>query len=253
MRHVPGANWEVASSKLFTLFALRITGDFTLMREHYRQYLGEARQRGDHYVESTMRRLCVPMWLAADDPGEAARELSRATWVPESSGYHVQHFHELVARGEIALYTGEPADEAAMREGLERLSRSLLLRITMVRLQHEYFLGRHALAGKEALKAVEGHAKILMKLGNPVGQVWARVLRAGVALASSDKSRADAMLVAADKAANDAGMKLTSAVARYRLAELRKDDALLAQCSTEMSALGVRVPSKIAALLLPTR
>jgi eukaryotic-like serine/threonine-protein kinase len=253
LRRVPGASWELASSKLFFLFAVRMVGDYGLMRERYRQYLVEAQQRGDHYTESTMRRVCVPMWLADDAPIEAAHELDRATWVPDVAGYHVQHFHELIARGEIALYTAEPADEAALREGSKRLSSSLLLRITSIRIQHEYLLGRLALVGSGVASSVQRHARALASFDNPVAQVWARLLRAGVALCAVDKGRSEALLIAAERAAVAAGMKLTAAAVRFRLAELRNDDALLAASSTEMTALGIRMPHKMTALLLPTR
>jgi hypothetical protein len=223
------------------------------MRQRYRQYAVEAHQRGDRYVESTMRRVCVPMWLADDNPAEAVRELARATWVPETAGgYHVQHFHELIGRGEIALYTGEPADEAALEDGMRRLSSSLLLRITSIRIQHEYLLGRLALAGTGTTKDVERHARNLGKLDNPIARVWAHALRVGAAIRAGDKARAKALIPAADKAATAAGMKLTSAVIRFRLAELEADDMLLTDVCVEMDALGIRSPIKMAALLIPT-
>ncbi len=251
MRRVPGASWEVASMKLFFFFAGRVIGDYVRMRERYRQYLVEAQQRGDRYVESTMRRVCVPMWLADDDPAEAARELTRATWVPETTGYHVQHFHELIGRGEIALYTGEPADEAALQDGFERLSRSLLLRIMSIRIQHEYLLGRLALAGDRAPTIVERHARTLAKRDNSVARVWGQLLRVGAAIRAGDTARAEMLIAAAEKGAVAAGMKLTASAVRFRLAELRGDDTLLAAASAEMTELGVRIPAKMAALLIP--
>jgi hypothetical protein len=252
VRRVPGANWEVASMKVFQMFVIRVIGDYTLMRERYRQYAVEAQQRGDRYVESTMRRVCVPMWLAEDDPAEAAREIARATWVPATAGYHVQHFHELIGRGEIALYSGEPADEAALQDGFEQLSRSLLLRISSIRVQYEYLRGRLALAGSGGPKAAERHARTLARIANPVAQVWAQVLRAGAAIHAGNSARAETMMLAADDAAVTAGMKLTSAAIRYRLAEVRRDEALLAGASDDMRALGVRVPAKVTTLLFPT-
>ena len=252
MRRVPRASWEVASMKLFFLFVMRVIGDYAAMRERYRQYVVEAKQRGDRYVESTMRRVCVPMWLADDNPAEAARELERATWVPETSGYHVQHFHELIGRGEIALYTGEPAEEAALRDGLERLSSSLLLRISSIRIQHEYLLGRLAIAGDGTRKTVEQHARALVRSGNPVAKVWGQLLRAGAAIRDDDKARAETILDSALTDAIAAGMKLSAAAARLRLAQLRGDEALLLAACQEMDALGIRVPAKMTDLLVPT-
>jgi hypothetical protein len=231
---------------------MRMVGDYNAMRDRYRQYLSEARQRGDQYVDSTLRRLCVPMWLADDDPAEAHRELKRATWVPaESSGYHVQHFHEFLAKGEIALYSGEKPNDAELREEIQRLSNSLLLRIHSIRFQYEYFLARLELAHGGDIKKVERYAKGLAVFKNPISDVWQRMLYGAAAIAHRNKGKAEAHLLAADKLAVAAGMMLTSAVVRYRLAELRGED--VAACEAEMRSLGVRVPSKMAALLLPTR
>ena len=252
VRRIPGANWEVASSKLFYLMASRLVGDYVAMRHVYREYLAEARQRGDRYVESSMRRICVPMWLADDDAVAAARELELATWVPPSNRYHVQHFHELIARGEIALYTGEPADEAALQDGIAQLSSSLLLRIQTVRTQFDFLLGRLALARNAANKQVEQHARALAKTAHPVGLVWAATLRAGVALRAPDKARAESLVGAAESAASGAGMTLLACALRYRLAELRSDSATRTAAIDEMTKLGVRTPHKMTGLLVPT-
>jgi hypothetical protein len=252
MRRIPGASWEVSSMKLFFMFVIRVIGDYGMMRRRYQQYAVEAQQRGDRYVESTMRRVCVPMWLADDDPAEAAREIDRATWVPETSGYHVQHFHELIARGEIALYTGAPTEVEALRDGLDRLSKSMLLRIQSIRIQHDYLLGRLALAEGQDARVVERHTRQLARAHNPVAAVWAEILRGAAAVRAGDRDRAVRLLSAADESAVAAGMKLSSAAIRRRLAELREDDALLTAASADMASLGIRAPAKMTALLIPT-
>jgi hypothetical protein len=252
LRRVPGANWELSSAKLFWMFAVRVIGDYALMRRRYQQYTAEAQQRGDRYVESSVRRVCVPMWLADDDPAEAARELDRATWVPETTGYHVQHFHELIARGEIALYTGEPADVERLREGFERLSRSLLLRVMTVRIQLDYLLGRLAIVGEGGIGTAERHARALARADNKVARIWAQLIRAGAAIRAGDRAAATTLLEAAEEASLAAGMKLSTAAVRRRLAELRGDDALLDSASSDMAALGIRAPAKMTGLLIPT-
>jgi hypothetical protein len=251
MRHVPGTNWENASMKLFSMFAMRFIGDYAAMRPRYEQYAVEAQQRGDQYVDSTMRRVCVPMWLAEDNPPEAARELERAAWVPDSDAFHVQHFHELIARGEIALYTGEAADVARLEDGFERLSSSMLLRITSVRTQYEYLRGRLALAEGGDPRTADKFARALGREAYRPARVWSRLLRAGAALARDQGERAAEQLGTAEAFANEYGMKLTSAVVRRRLAELRGDEALSIAATADMASLGVRAPAKMTALLLP--
>src|SRR5690606_24378707 len=103
---------------------------------------------------------------------------------------------------------------------------------------------RLALAGDRAPKLVERHARTLARRKNPVARVWALLLRVGAAIRAGDSARAEVLIAAADRAAVAAGMKLTSAAVRFRLAELRGDDELLAATSAEMTELGVRVPAK---------
>ena len=251
MRHVPGATWELASMKLFSLFAMRFIGDYAAMRPRYERYAVEAQQRGDQYVDSTMRRACVPMWLADDNPDEAARELERASWIPEHVAFHVQHFHELIARGEIAVYTGEPADVARLHEGFDHLSKSMLLRITSVRTQYEYLRGRLAIAELRDPRAAEKYARQLGRESYRPARVWAHVLRAGAAMLRDERERAAEHLAAAETAATDVGMKLTAAVARRRLAELKGDEALSIAATSDMATLGIRAPAKMTALLVP--
>jgi len=255
LRQVPGSNWEMASIKLFSLFAMRFVGDYAAMRPRYDRYAAEAQQRGDQYVDSTMRRVCVPMWLADDNPAEAARELERATWVPANEGFHVQHFHELIARGEIALYTGEPAERVRLDEGLARLARSLLLRIDSIRAQHAYLLGRIAIVEGD-LRTAERHARALAHDANTQAQVWSLVLRAGAAAARGDAAHAVEWLAAAATAADRGGMKLTRACVQRRIAELRgrpEDEQLGIYATADMTALGVRAPARMTSLLVPTR
>ena len=123
-----------------------------------------------------------------------------------------------------------------------------------IRVQHEYLLGRLALAGNRAPKDVERHARTLAKFDHPVARVWAGLLRAGAAIRAGHKDRAVTLLESAHDGAVAAGMKLTAVATRFRLAELRGDDPLLscASASAEMTPLGVRVPAKMTALLIPT-
>jgi eukaryotic-like serine/threonine-protein kinase len=252
MRQIAGNTWEFNTTRLFLIYAMRFVGDYAEMRRHYDDYLADAQQRGDRYVDSTMRRVCVPMWLAADDPAEAARELARATWVPDTTAFHVQHFHELIALGEIALYDARPPDEARIRDGQDRLERSMLLRITSIRVQWDYLRGRLALAGWGGARVAARHARSLARHPSGAARVWANLLRGGAAAIRGDQVRAIAALEAAADQATAIGMRLSAAVARRRLAELRggDHDAAVATAA-EMAALGVRAPDRIARLLLP--
>jgi tetratricopeptide (TPR) repeat protein len=248
LRAAPGNNWERSTARLFLLFSLRLIGDYVTIRLKYEEYKTDARDRGDRYLESTMRRSCVSMWLAEDDARGAVRELVRATWVPPADRFHVQHFHELVAWAEIGLYHGVFDERAQLDDRFDRLGKSMLTRVESVRVQTDYLRGRLAIAGQLPEAEARRAARKLAKEKNPMAKVWAIVVEAG-----ADATRAASLYERAAEAAEQAGMRSTAATARWRLAELRDDAALRARAEAEMATLGVRNPARMCALLAPIR
>jgi hypothetical protein len=234
------------------MFALRYIGDHKAMRAKYERHKQDALERGDKYLESTLRRLCVTTFLAENDARGAVRELVRATWVPPAGRFHVQHFHELVAWCEIALYRGVLDDRAQIDDRFARLERSLLLRIESVRLQHSYLRGRLALAGHLPETEVPRAIRKLQKEKNPLAGVWALVLEAGTHSAA-DAPRAAGLYDQAAEAGDRVSMRATAAAARWRAADLRKDAAKRTQAEEELAALGVRKPKRMCAMLVPVK
>jgi tetratricopeptide (TPR) repeat protein len=252
LERAPGNSWESSSARLFQLFSLRFIGDFVEMRARYEDYLADAVSRGDRYLESTMRRACVSMWLAFDDTATAVAELQRATWAPPADRFHVQHFHELVAWAEIGLYTGSIDERARLADRFTRLERSLLTRVSSIRLATAYVRGRLAIAGHlpegEARKSV----RRLAAESTPLSNVWAAILDACGAAARSEPDAAAGFARAAD-AATVAGMRLTEVVARWRVATLRADPELRERAEQTFRELGVRDAERTSDLIAPIR
>jgi eukaryotic-like serine/threonine-protein kinase len=249
IRQIPGSTWELHSTRIFGLFALRNLGDFLEMRRRYDAYLVDAGLRGDQYLDSTMRRTCTGMWLAEDDPGEALRDIERARWVPDTTAFHLQHYLELIARGDIALYAGEPVD--GRLDGMfVRMSRSMLTRIVSVRTQGDYLRGRLAIRAGDLGRAAAA-ARRLGREANLLSRIWADLLRTAIARGKGDGDGAARTLDRVVDACGPAGMSATRGVARWRLAELRRDDTLGAAAEAELTALGVRRPDLTARLVLP--
>jgi hypothetical protein len=257
MGQVPGATWARVSSRIFHVFALRFVGDFTVLRERYDQFMVDAELRGDQYLSSTLRRACPILWLAEGAPDEAARDLARASWVPESAGgFHVQHFHELVAHGEIALYTGARQEPARMAELAARLDASMLRRVVSIRDQADYLDGRLAIAegGPGAERRARRAADALAGRDQPIAAVWSQLLRGGAELMAGAADRARDVYATADIDAARAAMKAASAVARLRLGGTiggAEGEAITAAARKELAVLGVRDPDHFAQVLAP--
>jgi tetratricopeptide (TPR) repeat protein len=251
-RHAPGNSWESSSVRLFQMFALRYVGDHVTARAKYERYKQDASERGDRYLESTLRRLCVTTFLAEDDARGAVRELVRATWVPPVGRFHVQHFHEFIAWCEIGLYRGVIDERAQMDDRFARLEGSMLLRVETIRLQYHYLRGRLALAGHLPEKEAELAARKLRKEKNWIGAVWALVIEAGM-LTLRDPQRAATLYEQAAEASDRGGMRATAAASRWRAADLRNDEAKRTAAAAELAALGVRKPKRMCMLLVPTK
>jgi tetratricopeptide (TPR) repeat protein/predicted Ser/Thr protein kinase len=250
LRRVPGNSWENSTARLFELFALRFVGDYVALRAKYEEYGTDAAYRGDRYLESTMRRACVCMWLADDDAHGAIRELERATWVPPADRFHVQHFHELIAWSEIGLHTGTLDQRAQLDIQFAKLRDSMLLRVESVRVQNEYLRGRLAIAGHLPRREAKHAVRKLAREENKLAASWALLVAAGDA-ADTDPRKASALYERAADAAERAGMRATAAAAQWRMATLRDDEAMKNAAEAALTALGVRNAARLCAVLVP--
>src|SRR5262249_27172060 len=106
-RAEPTMSWEANTIRIFRILIHRQRGTFREMRRLVDTSVRDAGYRGDRYLETTVRRCGSVAWLAADDPGEARRNLELATWPPPERGFHLQHYFELDAKGDLAIYERE--------------------------------------------------------------------------------------------------------------------------------------------------
>ncbi|HEX3481036.1 MAG TPA: hypothetical protein VHT91_38735 [Kofleriaceae bacterium] len=137
--------WEVAAGRFFLLQNLHKMGDFVKLKAYAERFRREAEQRGNIYLQTTISRLCNILWLVADDPAGARTDLEAGAWA-FSLGYHVQHWHELSARVDIAIYEGSSIDRKFFSEQLTAVRRSAILRVIGYRCETAWMIGRMALA-----------------------------------------------------------------------------------------------------------
>ncbi len=219
-----GLTYERNNTRVFRVHALRLLGS---LREHgalISKLVRTGRQRGDLYLETTLKLLHVQSRLALDDVNGAQLCIHDATWTPPEQGYHLQHWYELRARAELALYTG---DSVAAAEKLgprfDELNASMLLRVKLVRADAVALQARLQLAAALNTNSVETVrpqvARVVRALEKErVGYatVYALLLRAGMNGEDTDAVIAD--LRATIDHAEQSDMAMHRAAAQYALA-----------------------------------
>ena len=139
-------------AKIFGRRTLNFLGEHHELARLHPVLLAEAEELGDHHTSVQLRdgSLAI-MWLAADDPDGARRnvEESMARW--PSDRYLLQHWHRLYGEGEIELYVGDGANAyARVDRDTHALNKSLLLRVQHMRVQTMFLRGRCAIASLDA-------------------------------------------------------------------------------------------------------
>jgi len=229
-----GMTYEKNNTRVFRVHALRLLG---ALREHgalIGDLIRAGRQRGDLYLETTLRLLEGQSILARDDVGGARASIEEATWTPPEEGYHLQHWYALRARVELALYEGTAdAAVAQLAAGFAALERSMLLRVKLVRADAIALRGRLLLAA--AARSPSSSGATVAEVRRIVGQlereragyatVYALLLRAGLAaIDPRDEARHVALLRDAVAAATEHDMALHAAAARTHLGRLLGGD-----------------------------
>ena len=249
IRHFAG----VLSVRLFRLNAARLLGKFAEVHRSLAGYLRDAVHRGDLHAQNSLTRALNLAWLVEDNPDEARRRIDASTWVAEARGLHQQHLYDLYARVDLALYTGEHAALAHLQGECQRIARSLLVRVQSNRVFVGHTLGRLGLALAEAtgdprhLATAEHAADALAREGVLYATLFARLLRAGIAVQRGDLQRATATLHAV--VASAAGLELFATLARHRLAELAGADTTAA--AVPLRREGVLAPDRLIQTFAP--
>ena len=244
-----GNIWEFNTVRVFRLFSLRQLGRWREMRRELAEHLRDAARRGDRYAETTLVRGVNIQWLITDEPARARRELELATWTPPQGGYHMQHWYELRARIELALYEQDLATaRALLRGGFAPLEASLLQRAQTLRTDAIWLRGRAALysaaAGdKDDLVHAVDAVRRLRREQLPYCEAWLTLLEAGIAAQRGDQAGCRAALLAAETRAEAADLRMCAAAARLALGDVRGEEA--------MAEEGVKSPRRMAAVLLP--
>ncbi|MGZ6123455.1 MAG: hypothetical protein ACXWLR_00755, partial [Myxococcales bacterium] len=222
--------------------------------------------RGDVYASTLFSTLLAQsVFLAADQPERALRELERAREQWPGTGFHIQHYWLLLGEGFTDLYAGNAARAwERVRTNWPAFLASQLPRIGMVEAQMLHLRGATALGAAAAAQTPSERAMLLRVADRAAGDLLrsrivpfrptGSLLRAGVCATRGERERAAHLLQEAAEGFDQAEMSLYGAAARRRHAELeagRNREARVAAADDCIGREGIRDPARMARLLAP--
>ena len=263
-RETPGTSWELDTMKMFTVNTLAQLGRLRELCTRVPKYLREAAERGDLYGAVNLRVGYANLrWLVADRADDARGEIDEAMGEWSKQGVHLEHFYELLARANVALYSGrtsEGLDELESR--WKPIAGALLFRLQSLRLLMRYIRARLCVAegveaganGAALLARAASDAKAIERERMEWSQPVAELIQAACSHARGDRARAVTLLRRAAAGFDGASMALHATVARSRLAQLvggGEGESLSRDAAAWMAQEGVVAPERMIAMMAP--
>jgi hypothetical protein len=261
-----GVSWDLASTRSFTCFSLRLSGRLRELCERVDRYTADADRTGDRFLAANLRTYMSIVWLVRDNPERAAKDIAGILDGWPADTYHVQHFFHLYARCEQALYTEDPGSAfAAIQAEKSRLASSGQLKVSGIRIENAWIGGRVALALAETkpvreraplLRLTRKHAELLRKCEHQVGVAMGATLEAGALALTPGADRAQ-VISALDRAvatAETSGFTLLAEAGRWFLGERwggRRGEELRMRSNRWLADQGVQNPARLAHLIAP--
>ena len=259
-----GVAWELDTAHFYTMLSLFYLGELNELSRRLPALLKEAREHDAIYVETNLRtRISYIAWLAADDPRQASHDVRQGMQRWSHQAFHIQHYYELLATTEIAMYSGRGAEAwDHVDNRWKDLRRSFLLRVQPVRIESIFLRARAALAA--AVDAPGTRAWLVARAERDASRLarekatWATALSelvlSGVSAASGRREEVVQRLSRAEALFEESDMRLHLAVARRRRGEHIDGAAgrrLIAEADVWMQREGIRDCARFAAMLAP--
>jgi tetratricopeptide (TPR) repeat protein len=255
----------VHTAVLFTLHSIQFLGEMADLTDRYTRALADAEERGNLFMSVALRTsTAASVWLAADDPDRARRELREAMAQWGQKKFSSPEWRAIVSETEVDLYVG---DGASAYERVRGLSHALVRNCFFVyhtRVLVAFAQGRAAVASVHGLRGSDRRARL------KEARRWARVLKtkrmawtaplasileAAVALVDGREEEAQSALRATIEGAAAADLALHAAAARHQLGVLLAGDegtALVREADEAMTSPGIRMPARFPAMLVPS-
>lgn len=252
------AAWELSAGRFFQSYSLQKMGDFPRLRTYAERYVREAEQRGNLYNRTTINRLCNILWLVDDDPAGAREKLKADSWASDTHGYHLQHWLELNAYVEIAIYEGSPVDREFLAKHMRGLKRSFLLQVLVTRCDTAWMLGRLALSEPRPSSAQRRIARrsiaTLVAGRTRYATILASMLRATLAIHEGDTDCSVREFRKAIAMGEEIAIQFLTAAARRRLGALlggSEGRELIAVAERWMHSAGIKDFERMTNLVSP--
>jgi eukaryotic-like serine/threonine-protein kinase len=249
---------------LFTIHSIQFLGDMSDLTDRYTRALVEAEERGNLFMSVALRTsTAASVWLAADDPAKARRELREAMAQWAQRRFSSPEWRATLSEAEVDLYVGDAPGAYERVKGLLRAMTKNFFLVYYSRALVAFIHGRAAIASLPSLSPGRRRARVreTRRLIGVVGQKrmpWTAplvsILEAGVARALGDRARAEAGLRAAITGAEAADMALHAAAARHELGLSIggvEGAALVRDAAEAMATRGVQAPARFAPMLVP--
>ncbi len=255
-----GTTWELDNVHTLGLSGLYFLGEIAEMTRRHTLFLREARERGDLFLDTCLRVSHANLvWLVRDEPEQALAAQRQAAEQWPSAGFHVQHYWLLMARVNIALYTGDGRSAyEAIRARWPALTRSMLLQVQLLRLEALYLRGRTALAiatseQKSLVNAALADARRIRRVGVAHGLPYALTLEAGASALQGHRWRAVDLYTQAAAAADAVDMVLWATIARRAGAALQGRNGQRDKEAADrwLAGQGVVAPARFAGIFAP--
>ena len=258
-----GLDYELHIAQNHALLAHLHLGNLREVERRLPHRLQAAREKGDLLAITNLRTSVSPyLFLAQDEPGRALRDLEQAIHGWSSAGFHVQHYHGLIAAAHVQLYLGDVAAAWELIDGHWRdLKRSQLMRIQPILISALELRARCALAqadpdtreGRVFFDRAHADIMAIEKEKAPYGEALALKLQAMDALARNRPEEASALHFQAEIAFQSCDMDLHAMVARRCRGRLdgRPGVEHLEGAEKWMLGQGIVNPARYAAMLVP--
>jgi hypothetical protein len=247
---------------LFALSSLYWLGELDELRRRVPRRLREAEERGDRYAVANFQvGYCALALLLAGGLDEARRAVDGALSEWSRTGYHLQHWYQLLARVELDIYGQEPKRALLLLDdGWGPAKKALLTRIQFVRVA---YFGAHARAAIGAARESSGaeraqhlrtarrDAAALRKEAMPFVAGLVALCEAAVRELEGDVEGAAAVYEAAARRFEEHKLALHLAGTHRRVGLLRGDKNLVAAADGWFDQKGVKDPASMAGLIAP--